>query len=87
VERRRLGRGGKLGASEAVIAVEFAVELEQPIHRLQIALPHHRMRNDPRLADAGDLPIAVNTPPPKGGGFGLRLKAGSVGLKADCYWF
>ena len=56
-ERRRLGRGGKLGASEAVIAVEFAVELEQPIHRLQIALHHHRMRNDPRLADAGDLQL------------------------------
>jgi Retinal pigment epithelial membrane protein len=40
-----------------VIAVEFAVELEQPIHRLQIALHHHRMRNDPRLADAGDLQL------------------------------
>jgi len=25
----------------------------------------------------------VNTPPPEGGGFGLRLKAGSVGLWAD----
>ena len=44
--RRRLGRGGKLGASEAVIAVEFAVELDQPIHRLEIALHHHSMRND-----------------------------------------
>jgi hypothetical protein len=30
---------------------------------------------------------SVNTPPPKGGGFGLRLKAGSVGLQADCHWF
>jgi hypothetical protein len=40
-ERRRLGRGGKLGASEAVM-VEFAVELEQPIHRLPIALPSRR---------------------------------------------
>jgi hypothetical protein len=46
--RRRLGPGGKLGASEAVMAFEF----EQPIHRLQIALHHHRMRNDHRLADA-----------------------------------
>ena len=26
----------------------------------------------------------VNTPPPKGGGFELRLKAGSVGPWADC---
>ena len=51
-ERRRLGRGGP---SEAVITVEFAVELEQPIHRPPIALRHHDMRNDDRLADAGDL--------------------------------
>ena len=28
--------------------------------------------------------IAVNTPPAKAGGFGLRLKAGSVGHSADC---
>ena len=27
--------------------------------------------------------IAVNTPPAKAGGFGLRLKAGSVGHPAD----
>ena len=54
--RRRLGRGGKMGASEDMIAVEF----EQPIHRLQIALQHHRMRNDPHLADAGDLSITLN---------------------------
>ena len=27
--------------------------------------------------------IGVNTPPPKGGGFGLRLKAGLVGHAAD----
>jgi hypothetical protein len=53
--RSRLGWGGKLGASEAVIAVEFAVALDQPIHRLQIALHHHSMRNDHCLADAGDL--------------------------------
>jgi hypothetical protein len=44
-ERRRLGRGGKLGASEAVM-VEFAVELEQPIHRLPIALPSRRHHGD-----------------------------------------
>jgi hypothetical protein len=56
-ERRQLGRGGKLGASEAVIGVEFAVELAQPIHRLQIALHHHRMRSDHRRADAGDLQL------------------------------
>ena len=44
-ERRRLGRGGKLGASEAVM-VEFAVELKQPIHRLPIALPSRRHHGD-----------------------------------------
>ena len=40
-----------MGASETVIAVEFAVELEQPIHRLQIALHHRSMRH------AGDLQL------------------------------
>jgi len=40
-----------------VIAVEFAVELHQPIHRLQIALHHHRMRDDHGLADTGDLQL------------------------------
>ena len=45
------GRGGKMGPAEAVIAVEFAVELEQPIHRPQIALHHHSMWH------AGDLKL------------------------------
>ena len=28
--------------------------------------------------------LRVNTPPAKAGGFGLRLKAGSIGHSADC---
>jgi hypothetical protein len=28
--------------------------------------------------------IIVNTPPAKAGGFGLRLKAGSIGHPANC---
>ena len=33
---------------------------------------------DPAQAE-GNARAVVNTPPPKGGGFGLRLKAGSIG--------
>ena len=40
---------------------------------------YHAERNHQGL----DNQLIVNTPPPKGGGFGLRLKAGLVGHAAD----
>jgi hypothetical protein len=49
----------------------------------------HSARWNPRQAQMGTHQASrngrrVNTPPPEGGGFGLRLKAGSVGLWAGC---
>src|SRR6202453_1793221 len=40
-----------------MIAVEFARQFDKSIHRLQIALHHHRARHDHRFADPGDLDL------------------------------
>jgi hypothetical protein len=41
----------------------------------RLNIPYRSIQN--YFAKRSDMP--VNTPPPKGGGFGLRLKAGSIG--------
>jgi len=40
-----------------VIAIEFAREPDHSVDRLKIALHHHRMRDDHRLAEPGDLQL------------------------------
>ena len=53
--RGRLGREGKPRPREAVIAVELAHQPDHSVHRLKIALHHHRTRDDHRLTEPGDL--------------------------------
>jgi hypothetical protein len=40
-----------------VVAIELADEVDQPVHRLEIALPHARMGDDHRVAKPGDLQL------------------------------
>jgi hypothetical protein len=55
--RRGAPKSGNLGRREAVIAVEFARQPDQPVHRLKIAVHHHRARDDHRFVDPGDLQL------------------------------
>ncbi len=41
----------------AMIAVEFAHQFDQAIHRVQIARPHHRAREDHRFGEPGELQL------------------------------
>jgi hypothetical protein len=46
-------------------------------------LLRHKKHRRPALIRWPPFLIVVNTPPAKAGGFGLRLKAGSIGPSAD----
>jgi hypothetical protein len=52
---RAPGQQNRLGAPEAVIALEFAHQPDDAIERLQIARHHRRMGDDHRIAQPPDL--------------------------------